>query len=237
MSKITIGPFFTIASQKEASCHSVANLGIQMEWANSAGAMQVQLLHPLLSQGRLRLEHLLFAQRKLDFEVPYAEHQIVKTESGLLLPLEGLLVGLYKTHQVCRGIRQVLEELASVAPFESKVSRPLLKPGYLVANVEAQGFILNTIIREAGQVYAEIVWRPNSGSCRFHTCICSFGLKQDASLNGGTWLPAGTVTVGTLLTRELHCLVPGSPRDLFSREGIALLQNNLGVTKSPPGPK
>jgi hypothetical protein len=227
MSKITIGPFFSTVPQMEAVCPAMANLGIQMEWASSARAVQVQLFNRQLRSGRLRLEHLLFAQRKLDFDVPCAEHQIVQTANGVFLPLEGLLVGLYETHEVSRRIQQVLEELASVVPLENKVSKPILKPGYLVAEAEAQGFILNTLMPEGSQLYAEIVWRNKRSPYRFHTCICRFSLNQDAVLDEGAWVPAGTVTAGTLLARDLHRFVPGAPREMFSLQGIHLLESEL----------
>lgn len=229
MSNITIGPFFSNARQMEAACPSLTNLGVQMEWASSTRAVQVQLFHPRMQSGQLRLEHLLFARRKVGFHVPSAEHQILKTANGVFLPLEGLLVGLYETHQVGRNIQQVLEDLAAITPLESRVSKPISKPGYLVAKVEAQGFVLNTVIPEGDQLYAEIAWRPKGSPCRFSTCICAFPRHKDASLDEGTWLPAGTVTVGTLLARNLRHLLPGPPLEMFSPEGISLLRSELSA--------
>ena len=227
MSKITIGPFFSPAPKMEAAYPGLANLGIQMEWASSARAAQVQLFHQRLRRGGLRLEHLLFAQRKFDFDVPCAEHQIVQTANCVFLPLEGLLIGLYERREVSRPIQQVLAELGSVIPLGSNVSKPILKPGHLVAEAEAQGFILNTVIADGSELFAEIVWRRKSSLCPFHTCICRFGLNQDAFLDAGTWLPAGTVTIGTVLARDLHHFLPGAPREVFSRQGISLLENEL----------
>jgi hypothetical protein len=229
MSKITIGPFFSAVRQMNPEEDSVVNLGIQMEWASSIKAVQVQLFHQRLRSGRLRLEHLLFAQCKLDFDVPCAEHQILQTANRVLLPLEGLLIGLYETREVSRHIQHVLEDLASVVSLESNVSKPILKPGYLLAEAEAQGFILNTLISEGSQLYAEIVWRPKASPYRFHTCICRFSVDQNALLDEGAWLPAGTVSVGTLLAQDLHHLAPGSPLRLFSPEGVSLLRNELSV--------
>ncbi len=223
MSDITIGPFFCNSPQIATPSASMTHLGVQLEWASSAKAVQIQLFHQP-HRGKLRLEHILFAPDKLDFDVPYAEHQVVKTAEGLFLPLEGLLVGLYDTHQVSRNIEQVLDDLAAITRLETKVSRLISKPGYLVGEVEAQGFVLNTVIPDGDQLYAEIAWRSKTGGARFHTAICRFQLNPDGFIDEGTWLPAGTVTVGTLLARNLHYLVPGPPRAAFSPEGISLLQ-------------
>ena len=227
MRNITIGPFLNNAQSATPSA-SMTHLGVQLEWASSAKAVQIHLFHQP-HRGTLRLEHILFAPGKLDFDVPYAEHQIVKTADGLFLPLEGLLVGLYDTHRVSRTIQQVLEDLAAITPLETRVSRPISKLGYLVAEVEAQGFVLNTVIRERDQLYAEIAWRSKTSPVRFHTGICRFRLYPDGLIDRGTWLPAGTVTAGTLLARDLHDVAPGFPRAILSPEGISLLQTEQRV--------
>jgi hypothetical protein len=229
MSKITFGPFFSTVRQMEPACPAIANLGVQMEWASAAKSMQVQLFHERPQNGRMRLEHLLFAQRKLDFDVPFAQHRVVQTSSGVFLPLEGLLIGLYERHDVSRHVQHVLEELASMIPLENRVCNRMLEPGYLVAEAESQGCMLNTVIPEGDQVYAELAWRANSRPCRFHAGICRFGLDRAGAVNAGTWLPAGTVTVGTLLVRDLHRYVRGAPLEVFSPQGISLLENKLRV--------
>jgi hypothetical protein len=199
-----------------------------MEWASAMGVVRIPLYRrpPSPGLGSLRLDQLLFARACLPIDLECSTYQVVETPSETFLPVEALLAALYESHEVSRSILKVLAEVGSVVPLHSHVRLAITTKGLLVPHAEAAGFHLTKVVREGDQSYAEIEWQAAGQSNRFHCCICRFSLERRGLRDEGAWLPAGIIGVASLLAREFHQLVPGSPDTVFSPTGRSLIQSS-----------
>lgn len=229
MNKITFGPFFYTASTSAPSGADVVPLGLHMEFASVARLVSIPLFRRPAgpNPNGLRLDHLVFESSGLPIDLECPACQVVETKRETFLPLEALLVALYEGCEVSRSIFQALAELGSHAPFACYARNATPRKGALVSQAEAAGFRLNKVIRDRDQVYADIEWQAAAQSNRFHTRICKFRLDPRGELDEGAWVPAGVIGVASLLARELHHLVPGSPHQIFSPTGLSILQSPI----------
>jgi hypothetical protein len=222
--QIIFGPYFTSAPLTgELGEQGLQLLGLVCEWAGPNTTSRIDLLryHPRAS-GQCRLEHLVFPADQSPCCLRCYPCQIVQSAGTTYLPLEALILQLYRTCNVRRPIFTVLADLASLVPLHSSVSRPVTDTGLLVAPAEAQGFRLNTVLCRDHELFTEIAWQPNSQSCRFHVCICRF---ESGNIDSGCWKPPGLLGVSQLLADPLHQL--GRPATLFTPAGCQLLLAQL----------
>ena len=228
-SSFSIGPFFTRLQQETSDRGLVAPLGAQIEWASPETAAQIPVFQLRCTDGReqLTLERVVVESRQIPFEAECSRCDLIETSSGTFVPLESLLVGLYRRHSVCRSIFHVLTEFGALAPLEHP-GRPLsANLGLLIPEAEHQGFVLSTVVADERAVYAELGWRPSQQDYVFHTCICAFNRTSIATLGAGQWTPAGKVGVGQLLAQELRRGFPGPPSGLLTEAGLERLQNRI----------
>ena len=229
MNRIILGPFFSTAPALALSCPDVVSLPLQLEWASADKANQIPVFINRRGRthatGPLRLEHLVFPRNLLPLDLECSSYQVLHTPISVFLPLEALLVELYRRFDVGRSILQVLTELASLVPLESPTRRPVSGEGLLVAAAESAGFRLNTVISDGIRLYPEICWQVPGHATRFHACLCVFEGDQKTGLGQGIWQPPGLIGVAPLLAYELHRVAPGAPRAVFSATGWAQLQS------------
>lgn len=221
--QLTFGPYFTSTPfVGEVAKQGFQTLGLACEWASPNTTSKIDLLRyrPAHAPGQCRLEHLVFRADQLSCHLRCHSFQVVQRAATTYLPLEALLLQLYRTWNVPRHIFTVLGEVASLVPLHSSVSRPITKMGLLVAPAEAQGFRLNTVISHDGELFSEIAWQPNSQACRFHVCICRF---EAGKLDSGYWQKPGLLGVSQLLAQPLRQLIGGPPCGLFTAAGKQLL--------------
>jgi hypothetical protein len=211
MSKIILGPFFSPSYGCHHSFGEVTSLDFHIEWASATRSFNIPIFphSPNQRPAALNLEHLLFAQKQLLFDLECSRYQVVETHLETFVPLEALLVALYRRDELNRPIFRILSELISLVHIESRVRRPITEQDLRAPMTEDAGFRLNTIIRDGTGTYADIAWQPEAQTTRFHTCICKFNFDGREVLDRGVWLPAPVIGVCTLLPRELHKLAPG----------------------------
>ncbi|HEV2380858.1 MAG TPA: hypothetical protein VG206_13835 [Terriglobia bacterium] len=221
--QLTFGPYFTSGHKvPELGKGTIQPLGLLCEWASPTTTSRIDLFRYQSSHAPTlcRLEHLLFPSEQLPFSLRCQSFQVVQSAGTTYLPLEALLLQLYRRCKVPQHIFAALAELASLVPLHSSVSRPITQTGLLVAPAEAQGFRLNTVLRHDGEIFAEIAWEPNAQACRFHVCICRF---PDRKPDTGTWQPSGLLGVSRLLAQALRQLVGGPPVAVFTPAGEQFL--------------
>jgi hypothetical protein len=231
--RITLGPIFTAGQPAQTSNGQVSPLSLAIEWSNSNQATRLSLFRRLLPHApdRMRLEHILVRCRDLPCDVECLDYQAVNTPEGDFLPLDALLLALYRSCAISRSIFQLLNELAAVVPLLSTVTNPLSTKGMLATAVEARGFRLNAVFRESGVILVQIGWEPECRSMRFHVCTATFQSKPGGKLDESTWIAQQDVGASQILSDELHRLAPGKPSELLSEEGFQFLQG-----KSLPAP-
>jgi hypothetical protein len=228
---LTFGPYFISACGAPSGAHTVNQvvpLGVSLEWAHAHAAVSIPLFRhrPRHAPGRLRLENVVFKRGELPFGLQCSQYQVVETPfDDTFLPAEALLVALYAKYEVGRSILSVLAELASLVPLYNSVQFPLAGEGLLVPQAQRNGFRLNSIIRERGQIHTDIGWRPAGQDYVFHTCLCTFRCAHAGSNDPGQWKAHSVIGVAQLLACELHRLVPGLPEKLFTPVGRHLLKD------------
>jgi hypothetical protein len=223
--KIAFGPFFASAHATQQVSGQIVPLNLAMEWSSPSEALRIPLFCQRLSyaQDRIRLEHIVFRGSDLPCDMECQEYQAIHTATGVFLPLEGLLVALYRSCEIYRSVFQILNEFAAIVPLHATVTSPLASTGLLATEAERRGFRLNALFQESGLTYAQIGWEPECRSTRFHVCLASFRPGPAGEWDAGNWMAHGDIGVSQLLADELHRLVPGAPVDLLSRAGRRLL--------------
>ena len=218
---IVLGPHLVRTPKPAMSPPDIAPLGFAIEWASPVGARRILLFRhsPAHAPNRLRLENLVVAANQLPFDVECPEYQRVGTRKKIFVPLESLLLSLYRTHDVARPVCDLLRELASCVQLHSTVTSPILTTGLLANAIEERGFRLNTLVPSSCQLIADIAWNPPGADHRFHVCLCAFGASQE----DGEWMKPGLIGVSQLLSDELRQIIQGPPAALFSPEGVRLL--------------
>ena len=228
MNTLTIGPFLTAEQASNSANSKIVPLGFQLEWATALQAVAIPVFRHVTEHApnRLRLQNVVFASAQLPFDLECSEPQVVDTPNGTYLPLEALLSQLYSSYEVGRSIFAVLTELAELMPLSGSVRRPIAAPGLLIPEAEQKGFVLNSVVRNGKQIFAEIGWRPPNQGYVFHTCICDFAHGQAQNGDEGTWKPTCLTGVHQPLARELRVLAPGKPGTLFTPYGLRVVQDH-----------
>jgi hypothetical protein len=176
--------------------------------------------HPVHAPDRICLEDVVCRHADIPIDVLCQESQVVEGGGTVFVPLEASLAALYRQNVVSRSIFGVLGDLEELLPLHYAVRRRLEGTGLLVPDAENVGFRLHTIIGpDHRSVYADIVWQPRPGGVPFHVRIAQFA----AGTEEGIWKPHGAAGVCELLADELHRLVPGRPRCLFTQKAQELL--------------
>lgn len=222
---ITFGPYFRADPATGGAGEEVLPLNIAMEWANPREFLSFHIFRRRSSRApdRIGLEHLIFPAHELPREMACQDCEAVQTQNGPFVALEGLLAAMYRRGEISRPVFETLEELASLVPFDSRVSRPISPSGLLLPSAETQGYRLNAVYRDSDRVLAHLAWQPEGKPTRFHVCAASFRSNPDRHLDPGEWLPERERGLCQVLSAELHRLVPGRPGDLMSEAGRLLL--------------
>ena len=205
-----------------------------MEWSNSKQAISIPLFRQVVlhAPDRIRLEHIFFRRGDLPCDVECLDYQAIVTSEGTILPLDSLLLALYRNCVISRTIFQLLNELATVVPLSNSLTSPIPTKGLLATEAEARGFRLNAVFQELGLIYAQIAWEAECSPTRFHVCTAAFRSKPCQSLDEGKWIAQQDVGVSQVLSDELHRLVPGKPYNLFRKEGLRFLQTQAHQTRT-----
>ena len=234
---ITLGPFFTAGQPSPQVNAQISALRLAMEWSNSNHATSIPLFRSILpyAPDRTRLEHILFRTSDLPCDIECLLYQAIDTPEGTFIPLDALLLALYRNSLISRTIFQLLNELAAVVPLRNSVTSPISTKGLLSTEAEARGFRLNAAFEEAGLIYAQIGWEAECSPTRFHVCAAVFRSKPNLSLDEGKWIAQQDVGASQILSDELHRLVPGKPSNLLKKAGLQFLQTQaLQTTKEAP---
>lgn len=228
--QIVLGPYLLPGKSVETTKYGVAPLGITLEWATTTESVRIPLYRyqPPHCTRHTRLEHIVLAANRLAIPIDCSCGHVVTTKHGVFVPLEALLLALYRTRQVQRPVFAVLEELSTLVQLHAAVSRPIYGSGFLNLRAEERGFRLNTVIRSSGSLVTEIVWEPPVSSYRYHVCLCLFA--KGGRLDHVKWSPLNLTGVSTLLRDELLRIINGRVSDLFSPEAASILRTfiNLG---------
>jgi hypothetical protein len=160
------------------------------------------------------------------------EYQAIDTPEGTFLPLEALLVELYRTCEFHRPLFGLLNEFAAIVPLHGTVTNPITVTGLLATKAEARGFRLNALFHEPGITYAQIGWEPECRQIRLHVCLASFRPEPARRLHVGKWMAHGEIGVSQLLASELHRFVAGAPADILSEDGLRLLQGTFSIVRA-----
>lgn len=107
------------------------------------------------------------------------------------------------------------------------MSHPIETKGLLTAELEAQGFRLNTIFEEPKLTYLHIAWEPKCRLTKFHVRTAVFDRRGRQINDKGYWIPQREIGVPQVLANELHRMMPGSPAELLSESGINYLEASL----------
>lgn len=227
--QITLGPFFATAPHPDLACKHIRPLNLVVEWSSPQRATRIHLFRfiPPSASAHVRLEHVLFRQTDLPFDIECPADQVIDSSEGTFLPLDALLTALYRAFGGPRSIPQLLNELAAIVPLHSPLTKPIVGLGLLKPEVEAMGFRLNSFHPIPGQVWVQFGWQPASSATRFHVCVAVLSLTRAKQLNTGEWMTQREMGTYQLLDEDLHRLFPGSPMRLLSASGIQMLRESI----------
>jgi len=231
--QIVLGPYLLPGKTTELAKGGLLPLGITLEWATATESLHIPLYRyrPLHCTRHTRLEHIVLAVDRLTIPLECPRDHAITTKHGVFVPLEALLLALYRTRQVQRPVFAVLEELSTLVQLHATVSRPIYGNGFLNLSAEERGFRLNTVIRSSGSLVTEIVWEPPVSSYRYHVCLCSFAKGE--RLDDVNWSPLNLPGVSTLLRDELLRIINGPVSGLFSPEGASILRTFITMGSMP----
>jgi len=231
---VTLGPFFTTANSSEPVSEQIVPLNLAIEWSSPHEARRLLLFRhrPPYCPDRIRLEQIVFRRSDLPCDMECQAYQAIDTPAGIFLPLEALLAALYRSCEIARPLRDLLNELVAVVPIYNRGIGQIRTEGLLTPEAEARGFRLNTFFQESELIYAQLGWESKSQSTRFHVCLATFQWHPDRRLNHGSWVTPREVGVSQILADELHRLVRGNPTALLSEAGINFLKAQF-----PPTPQ
>lgn len=224
---INIGPFFCAAAGELAG-GTITSLNVCVEWAGAHSAERLPLFqaHPN-GTAKVRLHHIVVRADQIPCDVVCPEHQILEAPGGTYLPLEAVLVALYRKHAVLRNIREVLRELGEFVSLQNSIRDHVAKDGLLLPTLEKSGFRIVNVLREGDEVLAEIGWSPTGSSNIFHTANCMFKVQAGA-VTEDCWIKSvGETGVAGLLAQELHTAFPGQPRELITSSCLEYLALTL----------
>ncbi len=232
--RLSLGPFFTRQnSSKRATTATLASLAIALEWACADQGACVPLyqrlrdlsklpLHLRVERKQPKLREILCHQGDIPVDVDYLEADALDTPDGKYIPMEALLLALYRRYEPQRHIHEVLREFVELVPLHSSVSKPVRNSeGLLSSEVEQRGYRITTVIADRGLLVADIGWRPTPTSSPIHAGITEFQKDLIAQ-----WLPTAELGVTQLLADDLHRTV-GTPDHLLAEKGRQLLTTLL----------
>lgn len=226
MKPITLGPFVSVTQREQFDCDSATSLGLMLEWAYPEEAFAIPLFcHSLPTRpNRLRFEQILFHHQDLPCETECQKHQVSFTPHGCFLPLNGLLLALYRQRAIERPIYALLNEFAAALPLNLDLGRHITSQKLLRAEAEATGFRLHKVITDSERVHAQIAWEAARRATRFHVATATFRRSSASGEMCGEWVQSGEAGVSRLLADELARLIPNSPDGLLTNLGFDLLQ-------------
>lgn len=230
--QIVLGPYLLPGKTTETAKCGLVPLGITLEWATTSNAVCIPLYRycPPHCTQRTRLEHIVLPVDRLAIPIECPHDHTVTSKQGAFVPLEAVLLGLYRNYQIERSVFAVLGELAALVRLHGTVSKPIPGSGFLNPKAEERGFRLNTVIRASSRLVGEIVWEPPTQNYRFHVCLCSFGTGGQPGK--GKWVKSSVVGVSLLLHDELRRICSDPPISPLASAGVLLLSTRKLVTKT-----
>lgn len=158
-------------------------------------------------------------QKDLPCDVVCTDSHVVETPKDTLVPFESVLVKIYRTTEVGRSIRGVLDDLADLITLNSRVKNHIPGSGLLIPAIEKEGFRIVHSIRHQDEILTELCWLAKN-TTSFHAGNWRFKMGRDKIVTCSWVAPQGDVGVATLLADELRKLFPGHPDTLLTSKGI-----------------
>ncbi|HTB63602.1 MAG TPA: hypothetical protein VK737_08435 [Opitutales bacterium] len=229
--EMVIGPLFTNTTKSQnqnTQIQTLEPLGVQLEMATIDDSFRIPLFHNACSydSNRRTLTELLIPGENLPAEFYYFPFFSVQTQTGIFVPLESFLVGLYRQYDVRRSILSVLADLHEMVEF---TSTKIPQPGLLIPEVENLGFYVTSIHSYGRRLSIDVDWMPaksRSGvqpNLIIGSSAIDFRPMPDGTLGNGKWVQVKNCFMCVLLDKELRKIGVGAPLNLFTTSGQAKL--------------
>jgi hypothetical protein len=143
-----------------------------------------------------------------------------------MIPLDEVLLTIYRRFSAPRNIIEVLSELrAQLPPIEQSKKKG---QNYLVQAAAERGFRTTMVFSYGRTMTIQMDWAPVvdielSSPCSVSLGIIEFKPQRDRTLGKGRWIKPPIDIPGMLLREELAKVVAGPPINYFSTEGVAAL--------------
>jgi hypothetical protein len=221
---VPFGPFFVRNHNAEHSINGIEPLGVALELATPQSALRFPVYRNTESGEYWQHDTtgIVMEGALAPFEIGYPPAFAVETELGIFIPVESMLVALYKQFQVYRPIMDVLSDLREMIDFP-KSKRLEREP--LVAVAHDRGFVTSGIMSYGRRVFVDIDWippqdrSPNSRGMRVATAGIDFRPLPDGSLGRGKWCRPKDFFARALLFGELRGSIRRDPIELFTEAG------------------
>jgi len=222
---ISFGPFLTRCSGKSPALPNVENTGYVLEFSSASQGARIPI-YRRHDGGECDFSDYLFREQDAPFSMPYRPYNSVRTETGLFVGLDSLIVALYRDRQVARPLVGFLSEFRDSLPLEKTPLLPIAKPraAFKPALTEL-GFYLMDLFSYGRRVSASAGWYCPQDRKNIETapCFCAGALefrpRPDGTLDAGKWLEPVPGHLISLLRDILRKASPGAPLNLLSEEG------------------
>ncbi len=179
------------------------------------------------------LSEILLQAVDLPFDFLYSPTFAAQTETGLFVPLEAFLVGLYREYRVLRSVFDVFTDLGEMVGFAGGRTCQL-QP--LVPAAATLGFAVGRIESFGRRLLVDMYWIPPQDRGQtmrklpISATAVDFRPRPEGTLDKGKWVEPKDCFARTLLTAELRKVVPGDPISLFTEAGQAELLSHFEWT-------
>jgi hypothetical protein len=149
-----------------------------------------------------------------------------RVDGAELIPLDEVLLAIYRKYSAPRNAIELLEELRSKLPTVAATTKRW--PNHLAPALAERGFRSEMVFPYGRTMTVEILWNPVQDIDRISPCSVRLGNVEfkpqpDRTLGKGRWTKPRSDIFGMILRGELTKIVKGSPINYFSEEGIAAL--------------
>jgi hypothetical protein len=230
MADICLGPFIVRAPGQRA-VDGLNALGIALEFASAAKSA----VSPIYGRDTEKAQFTFgpadfyISARNVPFDVRY-HPTFARTVGGeLFIPLNEVLLSLYRKYTSARPLRIVLTEMRSELktreqePAEEDLCR------FLTPKIAGMGFRLGKTYSFGRRLTVEILWFPpqDAAFAKSPLDICigvmEFNASAQRTLGKGKWREPRRDLLGMVLREELRKEHKGSPIDIFSEMGVQKL--------------
>jgi hypothetical protein len=228
LNEICFGPF--IIAQKEAVQFDGFDFtGLALEFTSADRF--VSPIYELADRGMLTsfsssLAKFFIHQNHLPCDVPTIGYFRRRVSTGLLIPLDEILLAVHRNFSSSRSPKLLIGELRALLPlkaFEQSLAQNLLN------EVLSQAGFRTTIHSNHGRtlsLHLEWVPVPDIGvpsRCSVSMGFIEFKPQPDRTLGKGKWMKPRVDLLGNVFRSELGKICSGAPSEYLSSEGAKVL--------------